>query len=72
MEEASIQYWNALANQLIIISSLLSGFSIAVIANLLVSDKNTRLSKIIMIFAVLAACFFLLTLFTNTKVTLFP
>lgn len=64
----SIEYWNALANQLIIISSLLSGFTIAVIANLLVSDKNTRLFRIIMMAAVLAASFFLLTLFANTKV----
>lgn len=64
----SIEYWNALANQLIIISSLLSGFTIAVIANLLVSDTNTRLSRIIMMAAVLAASFFLLTLFANTKV----
>lgn len=64
----SIEYWNALANQLIIISSLLSGFTIAVIANLLVSDTNTRLFRIIMMAAVLAASFFLITLFANTKV----
>ena len=64
----SIEYWNALANQLIIISSLLSGFTIAVIANLLVSNTNTRLFRIIMMAAVLAASFFLITLFANTKV----
>ena len=70
MEKISIEYWNELANQLIVISSLLSGFTIAVIANLLVSETNTRLSRIIMVAAVLAASFFLITLFTNTRVLL--
>ncbi|MFA9388303.1 MAG: hypothetical protein ACERKD_00760 [Prolixibacteraceae bacterium] len=68
MEEISFEYWNKLADQTILISSLLSGFSIAVIANLLVSDTNTRLSRNIMKVAVLAAGFFLVSVFAMTKV----
>ncbi len=68
MEEMSFEYWNKLADQIIVISSLLGGFSIAVIANFLVSDANTRLSRNIMKAAVLAASFFLISVFAMTKV----
>lgn len=68
MEEMSFEYWNTLADQIIVISSLLSGFSIAVIANFLVSDANNRLSRHIMRTAVLAASFFLASVFAMTKV----
>ena len=68
MEEMSFEYWNKLADQIIVISSLLGGFSIAVIANLLVSNANTRLAKNIMKSAVLAASFFLVSVFAMTKV----
>ena len=68
MEEMSFEYWNKLADQIIVISSLLGGFSIAVIANFLVSDANTRLSRNIMKAAVLAASFFLVSVFAMTKV----
>jgi len=64
----SFEYWNKLADQIIVISSLLGGFSIAVIANFLVSDTNTRLTKNIMKSAVLAASFFLASVFAMTKV----
>lgn len=63
----TFEYWNKLADQTIMISSLLGGFSIAVIANLLVSEMNTRLSKSIMIASTLAASFFLVTVFAMTK-----
>ena len=68
MEEMSFEYWNKLADQIIVIGSLLGGFSIAVIANLLVSDANTRLSRNIMKAAVLAASFFLASVFAMTKI----
>ncbi len=42
MIEISFEYWNKLADQTLVISSLLGGFSIAIIANLLVSEVNTR------------------------------
>lgn len=70
MEGMSFEYWNELAGQIIVISSLLGGFSIAVIANFLVSNTNTGLSKTIMIAAVLAASFFLVSLFAMTKILL--
>src|SRR5262245_61829709 len=70
MTEISFEYWNKLANQTILISSLLGGFSIAVIANLLVSEMNTRLVRNIMIFSTLAASFFLVTVFAMTKLLL--
>lgn len=67
MGKVSFEYWNALADQIIVISSLLGGFSIAVVANFLVSEKNSRLSRAIMKIAVLAACFFLVSVFAMTK-----
>ncbi len=66
MTEITFEYWNKLAEQIITISSLLGGFSIAVIANFLVSDLNTKLSKSIMAVSTLAASFFLITLFAMT------
>ncbi len=70
MLEITFEYWNKLAEQTIMISSLLGGFSIAVVANLLVSEINTRLFKNIMVAATLAAGFFLMTLFCMTKLLL--
>lgn len=67
MTEITFEYWNKLAEQTITISSLLGGFSIAVIANFLVSDLNTKLSKSIMVVSTLAASFFLITVFAMTN-----
>jgi hypothetical protein len=66
MTEITFEYWNKLAEQTITISSFLGGFSIAVIANLIVSDLNTRLSKTILGASTLAASFFLITVFAMT------
>lgn len=68
--EISFEYWNKLANQIITISSLLGGFSIAIIANILVSKADTRLVKYIMIVSTLAGSFFLATIFAMTKLLL--
>jgi len=68
--ELTFEYWNKLASQTITISSLLGGFSIAVVANLLVSEVNTKLLKSIMASAVLAACFFLVNIFAMTNIIL--
>ena len=43
--EISLEYWNALANQTLLISSLLSGFSITVVANIIVSEKNSKQTR---------------------------
>ena len=67
MIELTFEYWNKLAEQTITISSLLGGFSIAVIANFLVSDLNSKLSKSIMAVSTLAASFFLITIFAMTN-----
>ncbi len=68
MTELTFEYWNKLAEQIITISSLLGGFSIAVIANFLVSNLNTKLSKSIMAVSTLAASFFLTTVFAMTNI----
>ena len=67
MTELTFEYWNKLADQTITISSLLGGFSIAVIANFLVSETKTRLKNNIMAASTLAASFFLITVFSMTK-----
>ena len=67
MPEITFEYWNKLAEQVIMISSLLGGFSIAIIANFLVSDLNTKLSKSIMTVSTLASSFFLITIFAMTN-----
>jgi hypothetical protein len=68
MIEISLEYWNKLADQIIVISSLLGGFSIAVVANFLVSEANNRLMRSIMKSATIAASFFLIALFSMTKI----
>lgn len=68
--EITFEYWNKLADQIVTISSLLAGFSIAVIANILVSDIGTKLMKRIMVAASLAASCFLVTVFAMTKLLL--
>ena len=67
MTEITFEYWNKLADQTITISSLLGGFSIAVIANFLVSETKTRLTNNIMAASTLAASSFLITVFAMTK-----
>jgi hypothetical protein len=67
MTEIAFEYWNKLADQTITISALLGGFSIAVIANLLVSETRNRLTNKIMGASTLAASFFLVTIFAMTK-----
>lgn len=64
----TLEYWNALASQLILISSLLSGFSIAVVANLLVSETKSRLNINILKSATISAGCFLVTVFAMTSI----
>lgn len=68
MNEITFDYLNKLASQITTISSLLGGFSIAIIANFLVSDTKTRLTNKIMGTSIFAASFFLVTIFAFTKV----
>jgi hypothetical protein len=59
----TLEYWNELAKQTLLITSLLSGFSITVVANLLVSDKNDKLTNRILKSATLSAGCFLVSVF---------
>lgn len=68
--EITLEYWIAMANQMILISSLLSGFSITVVANLLVSDKNDKLTNRILKSATLSAGCFLITVFSMVQISM--
>ncbi len=65
-----LEFWNKLSEQILVISSLLGGFSISVIASMVVADWNTRLSNAILAFATVAACCFLVCVFAMTSVHL--
>ncbi|WP_299317876.1 hypothetical protein [uncultured Maribacter sp.] len=66
----TIEYWNELAKQTILISSLLSGFSITVVANILVSDKNDKLTNRILKSATLSAGCFLVSVFAMIQISM--
>jgi hypothetical protein len=66
--EMTLEYWNNLANQFILISSLLGGFSIAVVANLLIHENNNKISNWILKTATISAGGFLITVFAMTKI----
>ncbi len=66
--EITLEYWNELAKQTLLINSLLSGFSITVVANLLVSDKNDKLTNRILKSATLSAGCFLVTVFAMVDI----
>ena len=68
MPEIPLEYWNKLASQLITISSLLSGFSITITANLLVNDSNNRITNNILKATTVASGCFLITVFAMTKI----
>ena len=70
MTELTFEYYNKLANQIITISSLLGGFSIAIIANFLVQETKTRLTNNIMIASTLSASLFLISVFAMTKIVM--
>lgn len=64
------EYLNKVANQLIVISSLLAGFSIAVLANLLVSNLSSKIINWILRVTTIAASSFLITVFAMTKIVM--
>ena len=66
----TLEYWNTLANQTLLISSLLSGFSITVVANLLVSDKNGKVINSILKLATISDGCFLVSVFTMTQISM--
>ncbi len=66
----TLEYWNTLANQTILISALLSGFSIAIVANILVSDKNDKLINRILKLGTISAGCFLVSVFAMTQISM--
>lgn len=68
--QITLEYWNELAHQTILVSSLLSGFSITVVASILVSEKKDRLTNRILKFATLSAGCFLVTLFSMVQISM--
>ncbi len=70
MTELPFEYLNKVASQVIVISSLLSGFSIAMIANLLINEKSTRILNLIFKTTIITASSFLITVFSMTNIIL--
>lgn len=70
MVELSFEYWNKLANQFILMSVFLGGFSVALIANLLINKSEGRLYNIILKCATTSAGGFLATVFAMTNILL--
>lgn len=68
MIEISLEYWNKLATQTILISSLMSGFSIAVVVSLLVNELTKPILVKIQGAAIIAASSFLIALFSWTSI----
>jgi len=68
--EITLEYWNELGKQILLITSLLSGFSITVVANLLVSDKNDKLNNRILKSATLSAGCFLVSVFAMVNIVM--
>ncbi|GAA5023797.1 hypothetical protein GCM10011506_06900 [Marivirga lumbricoides] len=68
MVELSLEYWNKLAHQILLITTLLSGFSIAVVANLLVYESKSRIAINILRIATVAAGSFLINVFAMTRI----
>ena len=66
----TLEYWNELAKQTLLISSLLSGFSITVVANLLMSDKKEKLTNTILKTATSAASCFLVSVFAMVHIVM--
>jgi len=70
MVELQPEYLNKIANQLIVICSLLGGFSITVLANILVTKSESRIINYILKVTTIAAACFLVTVFAMTQIVM--
>ena len=68
MDGISLSYWNELSNQLMLISSLMCGFSVAVVVTLLIHNSTNKILGIIFKLAVFSALAFLLSIFSTTTI----
>ena len=67
MIELPLEYWNKLASQQIFISAFLGGFSLTIIASLLVREISGIYKKRIFKTAIISAASFLICLFASTN-----
>lgn len=68
LQELLPEYLNKIANQLLVINSLLGGFSITVMANLLVNKTESKLLNAMLKVTVVAVASFLVSVFAMTKI----
>jgi len=66
MIKLSFEYWNTLASQLIVISSLLAGFSLSLIFSL--TENKSKIMNYIFRAATTATASFLVVIFAMTKI----
>lgn len=70
MLELSLEYWNTLSHQMILTSSLMSGFSMAIVVSLLVYKSDNRFINYILKVSTISAGCFLVAVFAATKIFL--
>lgn len=68
MVELPLAYMNKLANQIILISALLGGFSLTVLASLLDKPSSSKASSQIFKLATVSTTFFLVAIFAMTNI----
>ena len=68
MIDLSFDYWNKLAGQLIVISSLLGGFSLSVIIPLMEAKSDSKIMNYIFRSVIIATASFLISIFAMTKI----
>jgi len=66
--ESTLAYYHEVASQINVISSLLAGFSVAIVANLMTSQSEKKIDNVILVIATLACCCFLITALAMTKI----
>ena len=64
------EYLNSVVNQLILVASLLAGFSIAIVANLLTDKTESKIHNRIFKVTILTASCFLVSVFGMTKLVM--
>lgn len=68
MMELPLSYWNQLANQIVLICALMSGFSLTVLIRFLDRTQSSRLMKAMFWLATMATGSFLVSIFAMTKI----
>ena len=68
MLELSFEYWNQLAGHLILTCALLTGFSIAITANLIINSTSNRLHNAILKVSTISSGCFLVAVFALTNI----